>query len=401
MPKFEYTAIAADGTLVSGVRKAKVSSKLRAALAASGVQPVSVAKKRSLLQFEITKEKVSRKELMHFSRQLAVFVRAGIPILEAIEVISSEMTDKLFNEALLDMADLLRTGHTLAAAVTAHPEAFPPFYVGVLKSAEVTGNVDTVLDQLADYIERDLEVRREITSALVYPAVVMMVAIATVLVLTIFVLPRFADFFESLDAKLPLATRILISFSSFLTNWWFVFAGLGLVSAIAIGASVRTEKGRELRDRLLLKIPVAQELVRTAVLERFCRILSSMVRAGVPLSDAMSITSDATNNIVYRRGIDSVRDAMTRGEGFAAPLAATGLFPATARQMFRVGEDTGSLDQQLETAATYFDRELGYKLKRFTSLFEPAVIIFMGFVVGFVAIALVSAMYGIYGQVKT
>ncbi len=400
MPKFQYTAIGPDGTMTTGVRRADAASVARSSLAQSGLHPIEIKRKRSLLQFEITQEKVGRKELMHFSRQLAVFVRAGIPIIEAIDVITEEMTDKLFKEALLDMAEALRSGETFAGAAAAHPEAFPPYYLGILHSAEMTGNLDIVLDQLADYIDRDLEVRRNITSALVYPCVVMAVAIVTVLVLTIYVLPRFRDFFESLDAELPLVTRILLSVSNFLTDFWFIPAGLGIIVLILAGASVRTDKGRDLRDRLFLKLPVVAELVRTAVLERFCRILSSMVNAGVPLTDAMVTTAQATNNTVYKRGIESISEAMSRGEGLAEPLAATGLFPAAARQMIRVGEDTGSLDKQLETAATYFDRELQYKLKRFTNLFEPAVIIFMGLVVGFVAIALVSAMYGIYGQVE-
>jgi type IV pilus assembly protein PilC len=164
-------------------------------------------------------------------------------------------------------------------------------------------------------------------------------------------------------------------------------------------AGLRTDRGRNIRDTMLLKAPVIGDLVQHSILERFCRILASMVSAGVPLPDALTTTSNATNNYVFRSRLRLALDAMLRGEGLAAPLAATGLFPAAARQMFTVGESTGSLDEQLGIAATYFDRELDYKLKRFTDLFEPAVLIGVGLVVGFVAIALVSAMYGIFRQV--
>jgi type IV pilus assembly protein PilC len=154
-----------------------------------------------------------------------------------------------------------------------------------------------------------------------------------------------------------------------------------------------------LYDRVRLKVPVLGDLVRHAILERFCRILSAMVVSGVPLPDALAVTTTATNNSVFRRGLGMAREGMMRGEGLAGPMAASNLFPATARQMFKVGESTGTLDAQLETAAVYFDRELDYKLSRFTSLFEPAVILFAGLIVGFVAVALITAMYGIYRQV--
>jgi type IV pilus assembly protein PilC len=167
-----------------------------------------------------------------------------------------------------------------------------------------------------------------------------------------------------------------------------------------MGAARRSKAGRAKLDAILLKIPVAGDLLRHAILERICRILASMMRAGVPLPDAMVVTAEATNNAVYRQGLDTVRTEMLQGRGLAGPVAQSGLFPGAVRQMFRVGEDTGTLDQQLQTAATYYDRELDYRIKRFTSLFEPAVIVVVGLIVGFVAVALVSAMYGIYHQVK-
>ena len=364
----------------------------------------SDAKQDSLLtrimQFEITPKKVPRKDLMHFSRQLAVFVAAGIPISDALESISEEMGNKLLKSVVMDIRDRLQSGETLASAVTAHQEAFPAFYIGVLRTAELTGTLDTALLQLADYIERDLDARRKITSALTYPAVVLVFSLVVVVVLTTFVLPRFENFFEGLNAKLPLATRILLHTSHFFRHWWFIFAGVAVLGLLSALIAIRTEAGRRTWDRLLLRFPVLGDLVQHAILERFCRVLSAMVTAGVPLPEAMRVTAGATGNVVFKEALDVARESMMKGEGLAAPLAASGLFPAAAKQMFRVGEDTGSLDEQLQTAANYFDRELDYKIKRFTNLFEPAVILFVGLIVGFVAIALVSAMYGIFHQVQ-
>jgi len=397
--KFRFTAIAPDGTTVEGIESAITASLARRALIERNLAPVDVSEKKSLLQFEITAQKVPRRELMHFSRQLAVFMKAGIPVLESLEVLAEEVGSKTFQRILAEMAEALRSGETFASAADAHPEAFPPYYLGILRSAELTGNLDTVLDQLAEYIDRDTEARRKITSALIYPGIVLVLSIVAVVVITGVVLPRFKTFFASLHAKLPLPTRALIAIANFFVTDWFVFAGLAALIVVAVVLSASTQRGREIRDVVVLRVPVLGDLIRTAILERFCRILCSMVGAGVPLPEALLVTGNATTNAVFRRGLQTAREGMLRGEGLATPLAQTDLFPIAARRMFLVGESTGTLDNQLDTAAHYFDRELDYKLKHFTSLFEPAVILFVGIIVGFVAIALVSAMYGIYRQV--
>jgi type IV pilus assembly protein PilC len=398
--KFRYSAIAPDGAEVRGVEEAATLSQARAKLRYRGLDPLELNAKRNILRFELTARKVPRKEVMHFSRQLAVFVRAGIPIIDGLEVIAEDTPNKTFKTILVEMAEALRSGRTFADAAEVHPNAFPTYYRGILHSAELTGNLDVVLEQLADYIEREVEARQKIISALIYPAVVAVMAVIAVIVLVSYVLPKFRDFFDGLDATLPLPTRILISVADFLAEWWWVIVGLIVLGILSIVLALKTERARAVLDRVILRLPVLGDIFRHALLERFCRILSSMVAAGVPLPDAMEVTSDATSNRVFRRGLYEAREAMLRGEGLAEPLAASGLFPGAARQMFRVGEDTGSLDAQLHTAAEYFDRELDYKIARFTGLFEPAIIVAVGLVVGFVAIALVSAMYGIFNQVE-
>jgi type IV pilus assembly protein PilC len=399
MEKFRYSGVNDAGVRVSGTEVAASSGAAHLALLERGFQFVQVTPRRNILQFEITKKKVPRKDLMHFSRQLGVFVKAGIPIMEALEVISEETTNKLFKAALLDMIERLQAGDTFASAATAHPEVFPDYYLGILGSAELTGTLDIVLEQLADYIDRDIDARQKITGALIYPAVVFVMAIVTVIILAAFVLPRFKTFFDSFHATLPLPTRMLLAISNFFANWWWALL-LGLI-AITVGlvAYRRTDRGQAALDGLMLKIPVLGDLVTAVIMERICRILSSMIQAGVPLPEAMAVTSTASNNAVYRNGLNHVREEMMEGQGLSEPVARTGLFPGAARQMFRVGEETGTLDEQLELAAAYYDREVDIKVKRFTGLFEPAVIIFMGIIVGFVAVALVSAMYGIYHQV--
>ena len=398
--KYRYEAYDPSGARVKGVETATSSGSVHLALLDKGFQPIEVKEKPNILQLEITKKKVPRKDVMNFTRQLAVFIRSGIPIMEALEVIVEETQSKLLKGILLEMVDDLRAGDTFAAAASGHPEAFPNFYVGILESAELTGNLDGVLNQLADYIDRDTKARGRVSAALVYPAVVAVMAVVTVVVLGAFVLPRFVVFFNSLHAKLPLATRLLLNASGFFSKWWYVLFAVVIAIVAGFISMRRSIKGRRILDKILLKLPVVGDLTQTAILERVCRVLSSMLRAGVDLPRSMTITADSANNAVYREALYGIRDEMMEGQGLAGPIARTGLFPGAARQMFRVGEETGSLDQQLEVAAAYYNRELETKLERATSLFEPAIIIVMGIVVGFVAVALISAMYGIYNQVK-
>jgi type IV pilus assembly protein PilC len=399
--KFRYSALDGSGQAVSGVEVASSSGAAHLALVQRGFQPLEVSAKRKLGSIEVTKKKVPRKEIMHFSRQMGVFMKAGIPIMEALEVIQLETTEKLMKKVISEMVDALRAGDTFAAAAASHPEAFPNFYIGILESAELTGNLDTVLDQLADYIERDVEARSTLTSALIYPAVVFCMSIGVVIVLATFVMPRFVVFFKSLHAKLPLPTRMLLSASSAFSTYWYAILAVLIVIVVGFVSMRRSDKGRAILDSVILKLPVLGLLVQAAVLERVCRVLSSMLKAGVDLPQAMAVTAEASNNAVYRNGLGHIREQMMEGQGLAGPLADTNIFPGAAKQMFRVGEETGTLDVQLETAAAYYHRELEVRVKHFTSLFEPAVIIFMGVVVGFVAVALISAMYGIYSQVKT
>ena len=400
MPRFAYSAIDNTGAVVEGISKADTIAEARASLVAQELFPTKLAEKRGMLQFEITKEKVKKKELMHFTRQLAVFVRAGIPITSALETIGDETQDTALRRAITAMIEELRNGGTLSAASAKHPQVFPNYYVGILQSAELTGRLDETLDSLAAYLNREIETRAKVVNALSYPAVVMMMAVVTVIILAGYVLPKFKPLFTELNADLPLPTRMLLGVASLFSTYIYV---PGLVITAVIGTVVwmlKSEKGRRVKDRLVLRIPVIKGIIEYAILERFCRILGAMVRAGVPLPDGMKTTTEATANTVYRERLDVARDEMMRGAGFSAPLAATELFPGAAKQMFKVGEETGTLDEQLAAASEYFDTELEVRIKRFTTMFEPIMIIGVGLMVGFVAVALVSAMYGVLGGVK-
>lgn len=400
MAKFAYSGVTEAGLAVSGTQRGSTMSDVQLALYDQGVRDLTVREKTSILQYEISGPRIKRDDVMHLSRQMAAFLNAGLPILDAVKTIGAETENSSVRRMMAEIEEGLRTGERFADCLDEHPKVFPPFYRGIVRSAELTGELDTVLRRLAMYLERDLEARRKIKAASIYPAIIAGMSVVTVLVLAIYVLPKFKDFFQSLDAKLPLPTRMLLGFTNFISSWWpAVVGGIVVLIALYIIAG-RIETTRYYRDKFWLKVPVVGTTIQYALVERFCRVLSSMVSAGVNLPEALKVSTDSLRNLVYVRGLDGVGEAMLEGQGIAAPLARTKLFPGTATQMLRVGEETGSLDAQLEVTAEYYEVELDYKIKRLTSLFEPAVILFMGLIVGFVAIALVSAMYGIFSQVK-
>jgi type IV pilus assembly protein PilC len=244
-------------------------------------------------------------------------------------------------------------------------------------------------------MERDLESSQRLKSALAYPSVIAVAAVGVVVLMAMFVLPRLMKFFTQFGVrKRPLSTRILLSVSDFFKHQWYVTPAV-LVLVIALFVWMKsTPRGNLFRDRLLLKLWLIRDITRYAAVERFCRIIGAMLKAGVPLPESMRAAMDSVNNKVFESKLETVNEALLEGAGLAGPIAATGIFPVPAVQMIHVGEETGDLDNQLDIAAEYYSTELEYKLKKLMALFEPAIIVFMGVIVGFVAVTMIQSIYG-------
>jgi type IV pilus assembly protein PilC len=343
---------------------------------------------------------VKSEEVMNFSRQASSFLRAGVPILDALAVVGEENASKKMQDVLADVQVRLRSGSSFGDAIAQHPRVFANYYIAVVRAAELTGRLDDALDQLSEYLEREVGAKKELRSQLTYPVIVFFLAIAAVIVMSTLVLPKFKEFYQGLGARLPLPTRALLGFADFMSAyWWVLVAGIAAVVVVAF-AVIGGKRGRTRRDTLLLRLPVVGGVFKLIAIERFCRVLGALVQTGVPLPDAVQVSADSTNNAVFEAKLATVREAMMRGDGLARPIQASGLFPPAARQMIRVGESTGALDVQLHAAAVFYERELRYKLKRLTDMFEPAIVLLVGGMVAFVAIAQISAMYSVYSQVK-
>ncbi len=337
---------------------------------------------------------------MAFSRQLSSFLEAGIPVLDALAIVAQQSGSPPMRIVITGIRDSIHRGTSFASAIDAHPEVFPAFYRAMLASAEYTGDLDTVLAQLSGYLERDIAAKRQVKSALTYPVVVLIIAFIAVIVMSVFVLPKFTGLYSSLGAELPLPTRMLIGFTNFMTSYWFFVLGALALAVIAMFAVIGGARGKSRRDSLTMRLPVIGNLFLLISLERFCRVLASLSSAGVPLPVAIGLSADSTNNTIFKTHMIVVREALVRGGGLYEPMAETGLFPIAARQMIQVGERTGMLGSQLGKAASYYEREVTFTMKKATELFQPAVILVVALVVGFIAVAQVAAMYSIFGQVK-
>ena len=261
--------------------------------------------------------------------------------------------------------------------------------------------MDEAFDQLHAYIRRDIELTRAVRKALIYPMILLALALAVCIIIVVFAIPRFAEFFEGFDAELPLPTRMLMGIANFVQSPAGLITGVVLVVGIILTVLyVRTAKGRRNLHALQLKIPLVSTVVTYSSTERFTRVLGVLLEAGVPLPEALPTAIDCSNNMVYKERLSSAMEGVLEGRGFAEPLARTDLFPSTVIQMIRVGERSGELSEQLENAASFYQDELNYAVEKLTAWFEPLIIVVIGVVVGFVALAMVSAMYGIYNQTE-
>lgn len=361
--------------------------------------PTPVVRTRSGRKRRRVGQRVPARVLLDTTRQLGSFSEAGISILDALTMISDSTRNKRMKRALRRMMEDIRDGQTLPQAAGAHPSVFPAYYIAMLEAAERTGNLPNTFETLAGYLERDTASRRAVKSALAYPVILVAIGVIAVVVLSVVVLPKFVDFFMDLDAQLPTATRMLLATTAFVGKWWTAIGAItGAVLLLVFGYS-RTVRGGYVVDRMKLRLPIAGPLLRDIALERFCRVLSDLSGAGVPLVDALALSGSVIGNRSYARAVLATRDGVLRGDGLAQPMQAQRVFPAEVVQVLRVGEQTGRLTEQLRHAAHFYAREVDYRLKTLTALLEPVALLLVGGAVGFVAVALVSAMYGIYSQI--
>jgi type IV pilus assembly protein PilC len=403
MPSYAYRAYTEDGKRREGRIEAGGTSAAEQSLWLEGLKIVQLnpaAPKKTMADYFPSLYHISGLDIILFTRQLATFVGAGLPMTRALGTIAEETASPLFKRVILAVLDDLERGQNLSDALMKHPKVFGSLYIDLVRVAELTGNLELTLKELAGYLRRDLNTVRRVRSAMIYPAVILVVATGVVIILVFFALPAFTKIFAEFRVELPLSTRILIGIVDF-TRQWGLEIGAGILVIIGtIALALRTKRGLYAKDQLSIKVPILGPIVLSAVLNRFARTLAMVLKAGVPLGQTFEAVIASTGNRVFQRGLTTVKEQMTSGEGFAGPLIRTKLFPPMLTQMVRVGEETGTLDTYLEQAADFYEEELEFRIRAMTSLIEPVMTVAVGIVVGFIAISLISAMYGLVGALK-
>jgi type IV pilus assembly protein PilC len=344
--------------------------------------------------------KVKPTDVAVFSRQLATLIQAGIPILRSLRLLREQVPSRQLRHLLADIVVDVEQGSLLSEAILRKPNAFPTFYGRLIEIGERTGNLEAVLRQLAAYIEKEEAVSRQIRGALAYPGFVLAMAFGVVFVLLAVALPPMTDMFLSFDVRLPLPTRMLIALTGFLSTYKFHLLGAVVFFLIAAFRFARTEGGRLLLDRALLRLPVVGRLIIRGALSRMCRAMSALLRAGVPMAEIMALVIRTQGNRLIAGALVRVRDELLQGHGLADPLARQGMFPGLLIQMVRVGEETGALDDSLETLAILYEEEVDRTVSALARAVEPALTVFVGLVVGFVAISMIMPMYSLMGAIR-
>ncbi|HEV2178520.1 MAG TPA: type II secretion system F family protein [Terriglobia bacterium] len=378
------------GASLAGARGAAAPARRQAAGSAVAARPSAAKLKKG--------GKVKAKDLAIFTRQFSVMINAGLPLVQALEILGGQQENKAFGETLNGIRSLVEGGSTLSAAMRQYPKAFDELYSNMVEAGETGGILDGVLQRLSQYIEKAVKLRRAVKSAMIYPIAVLSIATGVIIILLWKVVPIFATLFAGLDATLPLPTQIVIALSHFVASFLWLFALLVAAAVIAFKQYYKTPKGRMMIDSLILRLPVLGLLMRKIAVARFTRTLGTLVTSGVPMLEAMDITARTAGNAVVEKALFEVRRAVEGGQTIVEPLRKTGVFPNMVIQMVGVGEQTGALDSMLQKVADFYEDEVDAAVADLLTAIEPIMILFLGFVVGGVVISMYLPLFSLIGK---
>jgi type IV pilus assembly protein PilC len=401
---YAYRVRTKEGRVLSGMMDGEGEAAVAARLRAQGLVPVQVTKaKGEGLKKEITllPEKVKLKDLAIFSRQFATMINSGLSLLRTLNILAEQTENKTLAKTIKELRDDVERGSSLSAAMSKHDKIFNKLYVAMVRAGETGGQLDIVLNRTADNLEADYKLRQKVKSAMTYPIVVAGIAVLLVTVMLLFVVPTFAAMFEGLGGQLPLPTQILLTLSQ-AAKWLIpLLIVLSIAGFIGYKRGRKASAGFRLRaDRIKLKLPIFGNLFLKVAISRFTRTLGLLLRAGVPVLQALDIVSDTSGNEVLTRATSDVKDSVRSGESMNAPLARHPVFPPMVVQMIAVGEDTGQIDEMLDKVSDFYDQEVESTTEALTSLIEPIMIAVLGGIVGSMIIALYMPMFSIFDLIK-
>ncbi len=387
MAKFKYEAVDSAGKKISDTVSAKDEQAAKLALRKLDLQVTSISSAGSIFDMNIggggkVKARVSSQDMVIFTRQFATMIGAGIPVMECLETLAEQADDPGFKNMLNTITADVRGGNDLSTAMGKHSNVFPDIYVNMIRAGEASGQIDTILDRLAEYQESTEALKSEIKTAMTYPiiSIVMISGITTFLL--VFIIPKFEKIFTQMGVPLPAPTKFVMALSRFMTNYCYIIFISLAVLIFGTAKFKKTEKGRRVWDKMMLKLPVFGNLFQKVALSRFARTFSTLLRSGVPILGALEIVSQTSGNTVISDAIDASRESIRQGDNLAKPLANCPIFPPMVVRMIQVGERSGALEVLLEKISEFYDQQVSATVDALTSLIEPIMIGVMGFMVG-------------------
>ncbi|MBW2690535.1 MAG: type II secretion system F family protein [Deltaproteobacteria bacterium] len=393
MGKFAWEGTTKSGQAMKGEMEAPNVEAVQAQLRRQGVAPGNIKERGKGFDMNITipgfEPKITTKDLVIFTRQFATMIDAGLPLVQCLDILGKQQDNKTFKTILIKVKEDVESGSTFADALKKHPKAFDTLYVNLVAAGEVGGILDTILNRLAAYIEKALKLKKQVKSAMTYPATIIGIAVLVISVILVFVIPQFQEMFESFGSQLPLPTRIVIWLSDFIQSYILVIIGGCFATVWLLKRIYRTPKGNLLFDALFLKLPIMGTLVRKVAVSKFTRTLGTMISSGVPILDGLDIVARTAGNKIVENAIYKVAQSISEGKTIAEPLAESGVFPPMVCQMIAVGEQSGSIDTMLNKIADFYDDEVDDAVGNLTAMMEPLLMVFLGTAVG----GLVVAMY--------
>ncbi|MFQ5745630.1 MAG: type II secretion system F family protein [Gemmatimonadota bacterium] len=399
MPVWNYSARTIGGDLRRDKIEVPTRDDVISYLRSQRLIPVSVREQPKGIEFTIGSG-VKTRDIVILTRQFATMINAGLPLVQALDILAKQSDNKVLKKTVQDVLYDIESGNTLADALREHPKVFSSLYVNMVAAGETGGILDTILLRLATFLEKNEALARKVKGAMVYPIVIVTVAVLSILALLLFVIPTFQTMFASLDQQLPLPTRIVIGLSAFVQGYWWAAAGGGFLAALAFQRWVSTPGGRLTFDRALLKTPILGNLARKTAVARFTRTLGTLLSSGVTILDGLEITARTSGNRVIHDAVMSSRSSIAGGESIAEPLRQSQVFPPMVTQMINVGEETGDLDGMLSKIADFYDSEVDVAVEALLKAMEPAMIVVLGGIVGGMIVAMYLPIFGIINAIQ-
>jgi type IV pilus assembly protein PilC len=399
MPVYTYRGTNRAGSNVSGEMSATSKAEMQNLLRRQQITATKMSEKGKEFNLPTFGGGVNSKELAIFTRQFSVMIDAGLPLVQCLEILASQQENKFFQKVLVGTRGAVEGGATLSAAMRQYPKVFDALYVNMVEAGETGGILDTILQRLSSYIEKNVKLKRAVKSALIYPVGVLSIAAAVIILLLWKVVPIFATLFAGLGVDLPLPTRIVMALSNFVGS---IFGFLILVAVVGsvIGIKVwyGTPRGRYILDSIVLKLPILGTLMRKIAVARFTRTLGTLIASGVPILEGLDITARTAGNAVVERSLQQVRRSLEEGKSLTEPLRDSNVFPGMVTQMISVGEQTGAMDAMLQKIADFYEEEVDAAVKDLLTALEPVMIVFLGLVVGGVVISMYLPLFSLIGK---